>query len=130
MSRFVDFDRTVTQMMRDFSGIGKLKVFSDGTYVDGEIVSTSTEYEVNVILLEYSQIGAGDKSNFNTMILEGDKQCYIQPRDKQAFYLTQPTIKANRDVVIVGGVEWKIMNYKEVNTSGGELTLIDLHLRK
>lgn len=130
MSRFVRFDRTVSNMMKRFSGVGILRVFSDGVYADGELLNNSTDYEVNIILLDYSQIGAGDKSNFNTLILEGDKQCYVQPRDKEAFYLTQPELKANRDTLVVGNTEWKIMNYKEVNTSGTEITLFDLHLRK
>lgn len=130
MSRFSDFDRTVIQMMRDFGGIAKLRIFSDGVYVDGEVVSTHIDYDVQMVMLDYPQVGAGDKSNFNTMILEGDKQCLIQPRNKEAFYLSQPDIKANRDTVIVGTTEWKIMNYKEVNTSGNEVTLFDLHLRK
>lgn len=130
MSRFQDFDRTVMQMMRDFGGVGQLKIFSDGVYTDGELVKTESVYDVNVILLDYPQVGAGDKSNFNTLILEGDKQCFVQPRNKEAFYLTQPDIKANRDTVVIGTTEWKIMNYKELNTSGSEITVFDLHLRK
>lgn len=130
MSRFADFDRIVVSMMRDFGGVGTLRVYTDGIYTDGELTRTETDYPVNIILLEYPQVGAGDKSNFNTLILEGDKQCYVQPRDKEAFYLTQPELKANRDTLVVGNTEWKIMNYKEVNTSGTEITLFDLHLRK
>jgi len=130
MSRFQDFDRVVLQMMKDFGGTGQLKVFSEGVYNDGEFTRTETLYDVSLILLDYPQIGSGDKSNFNTLILEGDKQCYVQPRNKEAFYLTQPEIKANRDTVVIGTTEWKIMNYKELNTSGSDITVFDLHLRK
>jgi hypothetical protein len=130
MSRFVDFDRTVIQMMRDFGGVGTLRVRSDGTYVDGEVVQTTTDYPVNIIMLDYPQVGAGDKANFNTTILEGDKQCYIQPRDKEVFHQPQPQIKANRDTMVIAGTEWKIMNHKDLNTSSAESVLIDLHLRK
>lgn len=130
MSRFQDFDRVVLQMMKDFGGTGQLKVFSEGVYNDGEFTRTETLYDVSLILLDYSQIGSGEKSNFNTLILEGDKQCYVQPRNKEAFYLTQPEIKANRDTVVIGTTEWKIMNYKELNTSGSDITVFDLHLRK
>lgn len=130
MSRFQDFDRVVLQMMKDFGGTGQLKVFSEGVYNDGEFTRTETLYDVSLILLDYPQIGSGDKSNFNTLILEGDKQCYVQPRNKEAFYLTQPEIKANRDTVVIGTTEWKIMNYKELNTSGSDISVFDLHLRK
>jgi len=130
MSRFQDFDRTVMQMMRDFGGVGQLRVYTESTYVDGEMVSTHADYDVNMVMLDYPQMGAGDKSDFNTMILEGDKQCLVQPRNKQSYTLTQPDVKANRDIMIVNGVQWKIMNYKEVNTSGSESILIELHLRK
>ena len=130
MSRFTDFDRTIFQMMRDFGGVGKLRVITSQDYVDGEVIKTIKEYEVNVILLDYPQVGAGDKSNFNTLILEGDKQCYVQPRNKEAYYFDNPDIQANRDTVVIGNVEWKIQNYKDLNTSGSESTLLDLHLRK
>jgi hypothetical protein len=130
MSRFTDFDRVVISMMRDFGGVGTLRVISGEQYVDGEVTKTVKDYEVNVVLLDYPQVGAGDKQNFNTLILEGDKQCYVQPRDKQAYYLDQPELKANRDTVLIGGIEWKIQNFKDLNTSGNDSVLLDLHLRK
>ena len=131
INAFSQFDMAVSRMINRFGGKGTLRVYSEGSYVDGEVTRTSTDYNINLALLDYPQNNSGDKSNFGTLILEGDKQCFIQPLDKVVCCeLNQPAIKANRDTIIINGVEWKILALKEVNTSASNTVLFDAHLRK
>ena len=130
MGNFIDFDRMIVQMMRDFGGTATVKVFTDPVEVDGEVIHTSKDYQVNAILLDYPTMGSGVKSNFGTLIEEGDKQCYIQPRSKDNSNYSDLNIKQNRDRVIVNGVEWKIMNLKDTNSAMNDSLLLEMHLRK
>ena len=130
MSKFSDFDRMIVQMMRDFGGTATIRVFSPPVEVDGEVTHTSTDYSANAILLDYPTIGSGVKSNFGTLIEEGDKQCYIQPRSKSNSNYSDLNIQQNRDRVVVNGVEWKIMNLKDTNSAMNDSLLLEMHLRK
>ena len=124
------FDGVVTRMMARFGGIGTLHISSSPVYVDGESVETTSDYEVNILIFDYPQNGAGDKANFNTSILEGDVQCYVQPLNKQSPPSTQPTLQANRDTITLGTTEWKILNVKQLNPSAINNVIYELHLRK
>ena len=130
MGALTNFDAVVVRMMARFGGLGTLHISSAPVYVDGEATSGRSDYEVNTITLDYPQNGAGDKANFNTSILEGDVQCYVQPLDKKNSVLIQPTLQANRDTITLGNTEWKILNVKQINPSGINNVLYELHLRK
>lgn len=123
------FDNTVTRLLSRYGGTGVLKVFSEGTYLDGEVTLTPITYDVNIAIFDYPQSMAGDKSNFGTLVLEGDKQCYMQPVNKADNNYGSPTIKANRDLITIGSVEWKILTLKEINPSGANTIVYELHLR-
>jgi hypothetical protein len=126
------FDNVVTQMMNTFGGVGTLRIFSDGTYTDGELVRTSADYSVKVAVFDFPQNNSGDKSSFGTLILAGDKHCYIQPMNKAntCEEVGQPEIKANRDVIVLNSVEWKIFALKEINSSVNNTIVFEAHLRK
>ena len=124
------FDSTVNRLLNRFGGKGVLTIYSDGTYSDGEITKTATNYDVTLAIFDYPQSMAGDKSNFGSLILEGDKQCYMQPVEKADPDADSINIKANRDVIKIGNVEWKILTLKEINPSGVNTIVYELHLRK
>lgn len=125
------FDRVTSRLIARHGGTGTLKVKSEGVYSDGELSAiTVTTYPVNISLFDYPQSSAGDKSNFGTLILEGDKQCYMQPVSKANELEKEPQIKANRDLITIGSTEWKILALKEINPSGADVIVYELHLRK
>ncbi len=126
------FHRTVANMITPFGGVGTLRVFGESVYDDGEAVSTSTDYQVELALLEFSQANAGDKSKFGTLILSGDKYCLMRPVNQTNTAIPAPVIKANRDTITIDNVEWKIFALKTVNPSGvnGNDFLFEFHLRK
>ncbi len=126
------FHNVVRDMLGAFQGVGTLNVFSDGAYVDGEVVSTKTTYTVEQGMFEFPQSNSGDKSKFGTLILAGDKYCLMRPVNQTDPDATPPVIKANRDTITIDNVEWKIFALKTVNPSGvnGNDFLFEFHLRK
>jgi hypothetical protein len=126
------FHNCVRDMLGAFKGIGTLNIFSDGEYVDGEVVSTKVSYQVEQGMFDFPQANAGDKSRFGTLILSGDKYCIMRPVNQTDPEATPPVIKANRDTITIDNVEWKIFALKTVNPSGinGNDFLFEFHLRK
>ena len=124
------FDNVVRDMIGMAGGIGTLRVFTDGTYVDGEVTRTSTDYTIELAINDFPQANSGDKSRFGTLIEASDKEALIRPVNKTNPAATQPTIHANRDLVIINGIEWKILALKENNPSGVNTILFDMHLRR
>lgn len=124
------FDTVVRDMMGLAGGTGTLRVFTDGTYVDGEVTRTSTDYTVNITINDFPQANSGEKSKFGTLIQSDDKQLMMQPINKADTTATQPNIQANRDLIIINGIEWKILALKEINPSGVNAILFDMHLRR
>lgn len=130
MNFSAQFDNVVRDMIGMAGGTGTLRVFTDGTYVDGEITRTSTDYTVNIALNDFPQANSGEKSRFGTLIESDDKELFMQPINKADPDATQPNIQANRDVIIINGTEWKILALKEINPSGVNAILFDMHLRR
>ena len=120
-------------MLGAFQGVGVLNVYSDSDeYVEGEVVPTKTTYTVEQGMFDYPQSNSGEKSKFGTLVLAGDKYCLMRPVNQTDPDATPPVIKANRDTITIGNVEWKIFALKTVNPSGinGNDFLFEFHLRK
>lgn len=130
MSFANEFDYVVAELIREAGGTGTLRVFTDGVYVDGEVTRTSADYTVNIAINDFPQANSGEKSKFGTLIQADDKQLLMQPVNKADADATQPNIQANRDLVIINGTEWKILALKEINPSGVNAILFDMHLRR
>jgi hypothetical protein len=126
------FHNVVRDMLGAFNGVGTLNIYSDGTYTDGEVVSTKTTYTVEQGMFDYPQSNSGEKSKFGTLVLAGDKYCMMRPVNQTDPDATPPVIKANRDTITIDNVEWKIFALKTVNPSGvnGNDFLFEFHLRK
>ncbi len=130
MNFIPQFDSVVTDMMALAGGTAILRVFTDGSYLDGEVTRTPVDYSVKLVINDYPQANSGDKSKFGTLIEASDKEVLVQAINKADTTATQPTIHANRDLVIINGTEWKILALKEINPSGVNAILFDMHLRR
>lgn len=130
MSFANEFDYVVAELIREAGGTGTLRIFTDGAYVDGEVTRTFADYTVNIAINDFPQANSGEKSKFGTLIQADDKQLMMQPINKADPDATQPNIQANRDLVIINGTEWKILALKEINPSGVNAILFDMHLRR
>ena len=125
------FDGVVDRIMAAYGGSATLLIPKEGIYVDGEYIPAATlEKPVKILLDEYPQAGAGDKSQMGTLILEGDKRCLLQPLDKSSAWELPYEIQANKDTLRINGVEWKIIRMKEINPSGINSIIFELHIRK
>lgn len=123
-------DRAAVHLVNKFGGDATLRTYTEGTYVDGEVIRTSEDIPVKAAMFDYANSGAGDKANFGTTILEGDKQCFMLPVSLTNPQSTNPDFKANRDCIVIAGVEWKVLTIKEINPTGVHTSVYDLHLRK
>lgn len=130
MNFISQFDAVVTDMMALAGGAAILRIFSDGSYSDGEVIRTSEDHAIKILINDYPQANAGDKSKFGTLIEASDKEVLIQEISKADPDATQPNIQANRDVIIINGIEWKILALKEINPSGVNVILYTAHLRR
>lgn len=128
-----NFDQVVANAMRRRGGISTLRVFTTGTYDPdtGSVSETQTDYTVKTVILDYPAYNIGDKSEYNTLILAGDKQCFMMPYSKSNPPATEPLVNANKDILIDNlGTEWKIITKKEMNPSGTDVVYFEFHLRK
>jgi len=126
------FDGVVARMMVAYGGSALLHIAGEGgTYTDGEYIpNPSFDKPVKIILDEYPQYSLGEKSNFGTLVLEGDKRCLMQPIHKANTNDLPYEIKANKDTLIINGTEWKIVGMKQINPSGMDAIIFELHIRK
>lgn len=126
------FDYVVANMMARFGGAATLEVVTIGEYdtTISETVNTVVQYPVKFLLFDYTQKNMGDKSDSGTLILGGDKQCFVQPINKNNPYKVMPLVQPNKDSIIINNVRWKILSIKDVNPSGVDSVLYEYHLRK
>lgn len=124
------FDNVVARMMTRYGGNAALRILTEGEYVDGEVIRSSTDYPVNILLNDFPQANSGEKSKFGTLIEMDDKELFMQPINKSNKDDVQPVVKANRDVIVINNTEWKILALKEINPSGVNTILFDMHLRR
>lgn len=126
------FDTTVANMMKQFGGDGTLQIYSDGNYdtTTGEMVSTKTDYPVNVIVFDYSLKKDGRGQGIQDLIEGADKQVYVQPRNKVSSRYTMPVIMPNRDRILIASEVWKIVALKELNPTNTDAILFELYLKR
>lgn len=127
------FDNVVKEMIGMAGGKGTLRIFTNGSYVDGEITRTYTDYTANIAMNDFPQANSGEKSKYGSLIQSDDKEIFIQPYEKSSCDCDEDTvvsIQANRDLIIVNNIEWKILALKEVNPSGVNVILYTAHLRR
>jgi len=127
-----DFDSVVADMMVDMGGTATLLIESTPVYdpSTGIYEPVETSYLVNTILLDYPTSKAGISSNTGTLIEAGDRQCFVQPRNKVSTRYTMPVVKPNKDKIKINGEIWKILALKDTNPSGANSVLLELHIRK
>jgi hypothetical protein len=130
MNFLSQFDNVVRDMLGMAGGTGILRVFADGVYVDGEVTRTSVDYPIEIALNDFPQANSGEKSKFGTLIESDDKELMMRPINKTDSDAVQPSMQANRDLIITNGIEWKILALKEINPSGVNTILYTAHLRR
>ena len=118
------------EVMAEFGGVAQFTYQNlPAAYVDGELLVTETSVAVKVLFGEFPQTNSGEKQAFNSNILQGDRYCIMQPAEK-ASIPADPKLIFNDSSIIFGGTEWQVANWKQLNPSGIDNVLYELHLRK
>lgn len=129
---FDDFDATVLEFMNDFGFNATYLQSSEGTYDPsrGENVVTTTEIPIRAILLDRTLQSNGIGTQPGSLIQAGDKQLFIQPTQKVDIDATPLVVNPSSDRVRVGADTYKIVTYKEINTTAADQILIELYIRR
>lgn len=130
MSGMSDFDATVVEFMRDFGTTATILTNHSGSYDPS--TSRFTQYGTNItvkaILMDRTLRSDGDQNSPNSLIQAGDKQCFIQPPEKNGGSAIH--IDTVSDQLLIGGVTYRIVTVKSLNPSTTNSVLYELYLRK
>lgn len=132
MTDFTDFDSAILEFFDDFGFTATYIQRGVSTYntSTGENVTTSTEIPVQAILLDLTLQSNGLSAKFGTLVMAGDKELYVLPPDKYDSTDDPLTVTTTADKVRVNGVEYTIVNMKEVNTTATDTLVYDFHIRR
>ncbi len=132
MSIISDFDDVVVEFMRDYPMLATYVQQTDGVYdpATGSMSSTTTQTVVDAILLDLTLSSNGLSTRHGTTVIAGDKQLVVRPPNKKDPLAPALVINTATDRVIVHGITYKVVTFKEINPTGDNPILFDLYLRR
>lgn len=97
----------------------------------GIITENKQTFTIMGVLTEYTQLTNGQSTNTNTQVIVGDKRFYCDVSTAKiagvvAAFVPNPVTTE----VVVGTVNYKVVNIKEVNPSGNSAIAFEFQLRK
>lgn len=125
-----DFDSMVVEFMNEFGTTATIILHHTGTYdtSTGVYANGTTNVSVKAILMDRTLRSDGDQNSANSLIQAGDKQCFIQPPEKNGGSVIQ--INTSSDLCLIGGTTYRIVTMKQINPSTTDNVLFELYLRK
>lgn len=127
-----DFDQAVLEFIKESGFIAYYVRQADGEYdpATGTVPVTTSQRPVQAILMDLTLNSNGLSTRFGTLVVSGDKQLLVRPPHKT--YPTDPKLAINTatDRVLVNGLEYKIVTFKEINPTGADPVLYDLYIRR
>lgn len=132
MSIISDFDDVVVEFMRDYPMLATYVQAASSTYnpATGSVSSTPVETEVDAILLDLTLSSNGLSLRHGTTVIAGDKQLVVRPPNKKDPLAPALVINTATDRVIVNGITYKVVTFKEINPTGNDPILFDLYIRR
>jgi hypothetical protein len=126
-----DFDCAVLEFMRDYSSVAQYISISEGTYnpSTGSTSPTSTTIPVDAILMDLTLKSNGLSVKYDTLVQAGDKEAYVRPPQTDVVP-TNLVVNPASDRIVIAGVEYKIVTFKELNPTGTAPILFSLYLRR
>jgi hypothetical protein len=127
-----DFDHTVLEFIREYGFTAQYIKQADGEYdpATGTVSSVITQVPVEAILMDLTLNSNGLSTRFNTLVVAGDKQLIVRPPNKTDPAAPALSINTATDRVLVNGIEYKLVTFKEVNPTGADPVLFDLYIRR
>lgn len=126
-----DFDAVALELVTEFGGDGTYISQTQGVYdpSTGSVGVTTTETPVTVALLDLTLQSSGLSTKYGTQIMTGDKEAYVIPPNKTGGSALPP-IAPSLDRLVVAGVSYTVITFKEVNPTGTDPILYTLYLRR
>lgn len=127
------FDSVVTNMMSRFGGPATVLVAGASVYdpATSSSVVVDIPYQVHAIFMDLTLQRNGARDLSNSLVQEGDKEVYVQPANKADPNLTFPTeLFPNKDRIQVGTKVYKIVSFKQINTTMSNAVLLQLYVRE
>jgi hypothetical protein len=127
-----DFDAAVAAMFSDFGGTAYYLRGNAGNYdpSQGEYTATQTSIPVSAIVLDFNLKKDGMGEAGDSLVKVGDKQVFIRPPQKTEPFSSSISIDTTSDRIQIGSTVYKIVTFKEINTSADNQVLIELYVRR
>lgn len=127
-----DFDELVLSFMCEYGVIATYIQIPEGVYdtATGENVVTPVEIPVEALQLDLPLTRNGASTQNGTLIQDGDKQFFVRPPNKTDCNAAPLVVNPAADKLRIGSVEWNIITFKEINTTGNNQILIELYVRR
>lgn len=125
-----EFDSVALELITEFGTTGTYTSVTTGLYSPstGTVASTPVSQPMKVLLMDLTRPANGLSTKYGTEILAGDKECYAIPPVKTGG--TSLTVDPVNDKLVVAGVTYTIVVFKEVNPSGVDPILYSFYLRR
>lgn len=126
-----DFSCSVLEFMREYASQAQYISISEGSYdpSNGSAAEVRTSIPVDAILLDLTLQSNGLSAKYGTLVQAGDKQAYIRPPQTDAVPVSL-VVNPVSDRIVIAGIEYKIVTFKELNPTGSAPVLFDLYLRR
>lgn len=120
-----EFERAAFELVTEFGTEGLYKSSGDREYIPGgDVVITRVETAVKAVILDLTLQSNGMSLKYGTEILAGDKEAYVIPP------ATNLKINPGSDKLVVAGIEYTVVTFKEVNPTGTKPYVYMLYLRR
>lgn len=127
-----DLDLALLEFIKEYPASTTLIREATGEYdpATGRADTITDEIPVQAILMDLTLQSNGLSVKYNTLIEAGDKELYMRPPHKTQGSPTPFEINPVSDKILVGGILYKIVTYKELNPTGADPVLVTLYLRR
>lgn len=127
-----DFDLAVLEFMNEMGFTAQYVQTANGEYdpATGTVTPVVTQTPVQAILMDLTLSSNGLSTRFGTLVEQGDKQLLVRPPHKATEGATPMDINSASDKVLVHGVEYKVVTFKEINPTGADPLVYDLYIRR
>ena len=127
-----DLDLALLEFINEYPASATLFREATGDYnpATGTTETVTDEIPVQAILMDLTLQSNGLSVKYNTMIEAGDKELYMRPPHKTQGSPTPFEINPVSDRILIGGIMYKIVTYKELNPTAADPVLVTLYLRR
>lgn len=124
-----DLARAALDLVTQYGAVGTYTNVTPGKYVPG-VGATDIEVtqSAKMVLLDLTLQSNGMSLKYGTQIKAGDKEAYMIPPVRSGG--TAINVSPEADYLILGGVRYTVVTFKEINPTGSNPLVYMLYLRR